>query len=141
MLQSSLIPIEDTDPISLELGVTVSFSEGAGTDFELGDYWEFDAECWTEVTSIPIASKQFQVDYSNGMILFHSDDSGKIVYADYSGRGSIVKAADLIQVIEELDTGSSRILSTPQIGGYTIKSIYLNASKHIVIVYDETPTP
>jgi hypothetical protein len=105
VLQSSLIPIEDTDPITLELGVTVAFSEGAGTDFELGDYWEFDAEYWTEVTSIPIASMQFQVDYSNGMILFHSDDSGKTVYADYEGRGTVVKSGDLEQIIDLMNSG------------------------------------
>jgi hypothetical protein len=35
--------------------------------------------------------------------------------------------------------GAAGINSLPPIGGYTIKNIYLNASKHIVIVYDETP--
>ncbi len=103
--QASLIPIEDTDPISLELGITVAFAEGVGVDFDLGDYWTFDGEFWSEVTYVPIATKQFQVDYSNGMILFHSSDSEKTVYADYSGRGSIVKEEDLEQIIDVLNRG------------------------------------
>lgn len=31
------------------------------------------------------------------------------------------------------------IVSLPPVGGYTIKNIYFNASKQIVIIYDETP--
>jgi hypothetical protein len=33
------------------------------------------------------------------------------------------------------------IISNPPSTGYRIKNLYLNASKHIVVVYDETPIP
>lgn len=63
----------------------------------------------------------------------------------------IQETTQQIEVIEELvsilqvnvgpkgDPGIDGILSTPPSGGYTIANFYLNASKHIVIVYDETP--
>lgn len=38
-------------------------------------------------------------------------------------------------------TSASGIISNPPSTGYTIKNIYLNASKHIVVVYDSTPIP
>lgn len=103
--QGTLIPIEDEEPYDLELGVSVSFTPGAGTDFVLGDYWEFDAEYWTEGTAIPTGSMEFQVDYASGMIEFYSGDAGKTVYATYEGRGSLVKSSDLEQIIDILNRG------------------------------------
>jgi hypothetical protein len=58
---------------------------------------------------------------------------------------------NIIEVTEEIvsiiqinqgpkgEDGVGGIPSTPPVGGYTIKNLYLNASKHIVVVYDETP--
>jgi hypothetical protein len=46
---------------------------------------------------------------------------------------SIATGADL--------TSLMGLISNPPSTGYTIKNIYLNASKHIVVVYDSTPIP
>lgn len=100
------IPIEDEDPISLELGIEVSFS---GTNFQLGDKWSFTAEYWTKVIGFPTATKQFYVNYSNGDIYFHSSDSGKTVQVSYEGRGTLVDAEDVNQVIRILNAGEVAI--------------------------------
>jgi len=107
--KGTLIPIQDEDPFELELGINVTFHPGAGTDFVLGDYWVFDAEYWTEVVSVPMAANKFQVDYTNGMITFFSADGGKTVYATYEGRGSLVKASDLTQILDILIQGETAI--------------------------------
>ena len=103
--RGSLIPISDTAAIDLELNVQVAFASGTGTDFQIGDYWTFSAEFWTEVTSVPIATKTFQVDYSKGDLTFYSADAGLTVYVSYEGRGSLMKAADLLQVIDPMIAG------------------------------------
>ena len=98
----TLIPISDTDPISLELDVYVAFTQGT---YVLGDYWTFPAEYWTEVEYVPTQSKEYQVNYVNGDIDFHSANAGKTFYADYEGRGSLVDAGDINQIIDYLESG------------------------------------
>jgi hypothetical protein len=99
--QGSLIPIDDTDPIPIELGIEVQFSDGT---YVMDDTFSFSAEYWTEVTTVPIATKTFQVDYANGLISFFVSDAGLPVYATYEGRGSVVKAEDITQIIDFLDS-------------------------------------
>ena len=103
--QRTLVPIPDTDPIGLESGVTITPSAGAETDFELGDYWLFSAEYWTEVIYVPTQSKEYQVDYTNGDVLFHVADAEKEIHLGYEGRGSVVDAEDINQLIDVLDRG------------------------------------
>jgi len=100
-----LVPIFDTDPIDLGLGVTIQFGSGTGQDFNLDDRWDFVAEFWTEVQTIPIATKEFLVDYVTGDITFHSSDLGKTVIAEYEGRGSLVDADDINQIVSILNQG------------------------------------
>jgi hypothetical protein len=95
-----LIPITDTDPFDLELGLTIQFPGGS---YGLDDYWTFSAEYWSEVSYIPIQSKQYQVDYADGNILFHSADASKSISVSYEGRGSLVKADDINQVVDLLN--------------------------------------
>lgn len=101
----TLIPISDTDPISIELGLTIQATAGAGQDFDLGDQFEFDAEFWTEVDYAPTATKEYQVDYVTGDVDFHSADASKSVQASYEGRGSLVKSEDVNQLVEVLNSG------------------------------------
>jgi hypothetical protein len=103
--RGTLIPIEDEDPIELELGVSVAFSSGTGTDFQLGDYWTFTAEFWTQVNSLPSVSKEFYVNYRNGDVTFHSSDAGKGVQITYEGRGSLVDAQDINEIIYQIERG------------------------------------
>lgn len=97
------IPIPDTDPISLELGVQIQFSDGT---YSLGDEFSFTAEYWTEVTVVPLASKTFQVNYANGLVTFYATDAGLEALASYEGRGSVVKASDIQQIIDALNQGA-----------------------------------
>jgi len=100
------IPIPDEEPIDLELGVQVTFTGSeSGQDFNLNDRWDFTAEYWTEVNSIPTSSKTFQVDYSTGLVTFYSGDAGAVVYATYEGRGGVVKAEDIEQIVSYLEDG------------------------------------
>lgn len=101
----TLIPILDTDPIELELGVTIQPGGGAGQDFNLGDYWTFTAEFWAEVDYVPTQTKEYQVSYVNGDVNFHSDDAGDTVRAVYEGRGSLVDAEDVNQLIAIVNAG------------------------------------
>jgi len=104
---STLIPIEDTDPIDLEDGISIQFgSDPTQTDYVVGETWRFYAEKWTEVTNVPDASKEYYVNYVNGMVEFYSGDAGKQVHAKYYGRGSIVSADDVNQLIDWIKTGS-----------------------------------
>jgi len=97
--QGTLISIPDTDPIELELGVTIQPVGGDGQDFDLGDYFTFTAEFWTEVDYVPTQTKEYQVSYVNGDVNFHSSDAGKTVQVAYEGRGSLVDAEDVNQLI------------------------------------------
>lgn len=124
----TLIPIEDEEPYELELGISVAFHPGAGTDFVLGDYWIFAAEYWIEITNVPFASKEFQVDYATGMITFVAADGGKTVYATYEGRGSLVKASDLVQLINVLNQGESSLRKIDTSGLTVQKLVGINAS-------------
>jgi len=103
--RGTLIPIEDEDPIELELGVSVAFSAGPGVDFQLGDYWTFTAEFWTQANNLPSASKEFYVNYRNGDVTFHSSDAGKEVQIAYEGRGSLVDAQDINEIIYHIESG------------------------------------
>lgn len=47
---------------------------------------------WTEVSSVPAASGEYQVDYTRGIITFHADDKSKSVYFAYTGLGNCVLA-------------------------------------------------
>jgi hypothetical protein len=107
--QGVLIPIEDEDPIQVEMGITVKFSSGDGTDFELGDYWTFTAEWWTKVGYVPTQSKEYYVNYRNGNVTFHSSDASKTVQVSYEGRGSLVDAEDVNQLIEIANAGEVAI--------------------------------
>jgi hypothetical protein len=120
--KGTLIPIEDEEPYELELGINVAFHPGAGTDFVLGDYWTFDAEYWTEVTAVPMASMEFQVDYTNGLITFFSADGGKTVYATYEGRGSLVKASDLTQILDILIQGET-VIRNVDTSAFTLRQL------------------
>ena len=102
----TLIPISDTDPISLELNLTVQFADGiSGTSFAVDDTYSFTAEFWTEVTYAPIATKQYQIDYATGEVEFHSADASKTVQASYEGRGSLVQADDVNQLVDAIEAG------------------------------------
>jgi hypothetical protein len=103
--QGTLISIPDTDPIELELGVTIQPLGGGGQDFDLGDYFTFTAEFWTEVDYVPTQTKEYQVSYVNGDVNFHSSDAGKTVQLAYEGRGSLVDAEDVNQLIAIANAG------------------------------------
>jgi len=102
-----LIPIADAFPIAIDLGLTLEFGSGTGQDFNLGDYWIFTAEFWSAVLVIPVQTKEFQVNYVAGDVLFHSADAGKTITVDYEGRGSLVKAADVNQLVGVLNNGEA----------------------------------
>lgn len=106
--QGSLIPIDDTDPFPIELGVDVQFSDGT---YVQGDTFSFSAEYWAEVDMVPISTKTFQVDYANGLVSFLISDAGLTVYATYEGRGSVVKAEDIIQIIDFLESWNVQSIS------------------------------
>lgn len=76
-----------------------------GGTFGLNDYYSFSAEYWSVVSYIPTQSKQYQVDYSDGDILFHSADASKSISISYEGRGSLVKADDINQIVDLLNSG------------------------------------
>jgi hypothetical protein len=109
--QGILITISDTDPIELELGVTVQAVAGAGQHFNLGDYFTFTAEFWTEVSVVPTQTKEFQVSYVNGDVNFHSADASKTVQVSYEGRGSLVDAEDVNQLVTIANAGEVAIRS------------------------------
>jgi hypothetical protein len=100
-----LIPILDTSPFELEDGIYIAFAGGAGTDFQLNDQFGFTAEFWTEVTYLPTAAKEYQVNYASGRITFYSADKGLVVKASYEGRGSCVDAEDINQLIDAFELG------------------------------------
>jgi len=50
---------------------------------------------WTEVTYVPTASGEFQVNYTTGVITHHSSDAGKDITASYTGLGSCVLAEQI----------------------------------------------
>jgi len=52
---------------------------------------------------------------------------------------NVVLREDNIAVTIQSTIGTVDIYSSPPSGCYRIVNIYLNADKHIVIVYDETP--
>jgi len=103
----TLIPIADALPIAIELDLTVQFGSGTGQDFNLGDYWIFTAEFWSAVSVIPVQTKEFQVNYVTGDVLFHSADAGKTINVSYEGRGSLVKAEDVNQLVDVLNNGET----------------------------------
>lgn len=107
--QGTLIAIPDMDPIELELDVTIQPVAGAGQDFNLGDYWTFTAEFWTEVDYVPTQTKEYQVSYVNGDVNFHSSDAGKTVQVSYEGRGSLVDAEDVNQLVSIANAGEVAI--------------------------------
>lgn len=94
--------IPDSDPIPLELGIEVQFSDAGGA-FVVGERWDFEAQYWTEVTTVPITTKTFLVNYANGAITFYSGDATIVIYASYEGRGSVVKAEDIEQIVDYLE--------------------------------------
>lgn len=124
------IPIEDGDPISLELGVEVSFS---GTNFQLGDQWKFYAEYWIKSSGLPSASKHFYVNYSNGDVHFHSSDSGKTVQVSYEGRGTLVDAEDVNQVIRILNAGEVAIRNVDTSGFDELDCVGVNSDGNYVL--------
>lgn len=101
--ESTLVPIPDTNPIPLELGVSIAFSAGT---YVLNDQFSFSAEYWTEVTAVPTATKTFQVDYTVGLVAFFSSNAGVTVYVSYEGRGSAVRAEDITQLVDALNDGA-----------------------------------
>lgn len=121
---STLLPIENTDPIIIELGVTVAFTSGTGTDFVVDDYWTFDAEYWTEVDAAPTATKEFEVDYATDVITFYSADASKTVYVSYEGRGSLVKASDIGQLVNAMEDGETIAREISGVLGLYPKEIY-----------------
>jgi len=123
-----LFRFQHEEPYELELGVSVTFHPGTGTDFVLGDYWLFDAEYWTEMSSVSTALNRFQVDYANGMVTFFPGDAGKTVYATYEGRGSLVKASDLTQIIDILVQGESCLRKIDTSGLTVRKLVGVNGS-------------
>jgi transcriptional regulator with XRE-family HTH domain len=123
-----LFRFQHEEPYELELGVSVTFHPGTGTDFVLGDYWLFDAEYWTEMSSVSTALNRFQVDYANGMVTFFPGDAGKTVYATYEGRGSLVKAADLTQILDILIQGETVIRNVGTSAFTVRKLVGVNAS-------------
>lgn len=104
--RSTGIPIPDEDPIDIELGLQIRFSDGT---YVLGDQFEFTAQYWEEVETVPIATKTFQVNYANGLVTFYSADAGLAIEATYEGRGSIVKARDVQQLIDAFNRGAVTI--------------------------------
>ena len=137
--KGTLIPIDDEDPYEVELGINVAFQAGAGQDFNLGDYWLFDAEYWTEVAAVPMAAFEFQVDYASGMVTFFSADAGKTVYATYEGRGSLVKASDLIQLIDILTQGELTIRSVDTSAFSARQLVGVNASAQWAVAQPGPP--
>ena len=108
--KEQLVSIADTDPIDLELGLTVSAVAGpSGTDFQNGDTFTFTAAVWSEVAYVPTTVTEYQVDYSNGDVLFHSGAAGMTVYAAYEGRGSVVCADDVNQLIDAIESGAMAV--------------------------------
>ena len=126
--KGTMIPIEDEEPYELELGISITFESGTGTDFVINDYCLFDAEYWTEITNVPMALNEFQVDYSTGMLTFFTADGGKTVYATYEGRGSLVKASDLTQIIDILVQGESCLRKIDTSGLTVRKLVGVNGS-------------
>ena len=63
------------------------------------------------VTHYPSSSLEVFVDYMTGQVLFHPAQAGRPGYADYSGKGSLVEAADIndlntrLRFIEAYATG------------------------------------
>lgn len=127
--EGELIPITDTDPIDLEFNLTVQFEDGdTGTSFEVGDQFSFTAEYWAEVTYVPIATKQFQVDYATGEVEFHSADAGKTIQASYEGRGSLVQADDINQIIDILASGETALREIDTSALTVNKAIYISGA-------------
>ena len=138
--RGTLIPIDAAEPFALELGVEVLPVAGAGTDFQVGDYWTFSAERWTEVTSVPIATKTYQVDYSKGDVTFFSGDAGLTVYASYEGRGSLIKAADLIQLIDQMAAGDVAMYEVDTSALAAAKAVSVDASGAFIYANASTLT-
>lgn len=97
----TLIPIDCDEPIQIRDGLFVKFTDGS---FVQNDRWDFTAEVWTEVFNEP-NSKEFQINYASARIAFYSGDTGKTVKASYEGRGSVVQAKDVNQLIDHYESG------------------------------------
>lgn len=123
--QDEEILIANTDPIGLELGLTAAFAGGDGTDFVVGDYWLFSAEFWTEVDYIPTQTKEYQVNYVNGDVLFHSADADKEIQVSYEGRGSLVDAEDINRIIDVLSSGEIALRGVDTDGLSLNKAVYV----------------
>lgn len=123
--QGVLIPIPDADPIDIELDLTVQFGTGS---FALGDFWVFAAEVWTETTAIPTQSMEYFVNYSTGDVLFHSSDAAKVIDVSYEGRGSLVDAEDVNQIIEVLNSGEIAMRETDTLGIALYKAVYVSGA-------------
>lgn len=105
----TLVPIPDTNPITLEDGITVTFTGGAGEDLSLNDYWDFTAEWWTVQSYLPTASQEVMINYVTGDLTFHADDASKTVKVTYEGRGSLVDAKDINDLIDAIEAGATKI--------------------------------
>ena len=57
---------------------------------------------YSEVTSLPSQTGEFYVDWVYGYVYFHSSDAGKVVNPQYYGKGSLIDAADLNKITQEL---------------------------------------
>ena len=125
----TLIPISDTDPISLEFNLSAQFIDGlSGTSFEVGDQFSFTAEFWAEVIYVPVATKQYQVDYATGEVEFQSADAGKTVQASYEGRGSLVQADDINQILDVLSFGEVAIREIDTSALIANKAVYISGA-------------
>ncbi|MEE9199892.1 MAG: hypothetical protein V3V45_00430 [Candidatus Brocadiales bacterium] len=57
---------------------------------------------YSQVTSLPAQSGEFYVDWVMGYVYFHSADAGQVVNPQYFGRGSLIDAADINKITQEL---------------------------------------
>lgn len=57
---------------------------------------------FTEMSSLPAQSGEFYVDWVMGYVYFHGSDAGKVVNPQYFGRGSLIDAADINKIAQEL---------------------------------------
>jgi len=103
------VSIPDTNPITLEDGITVTFGGGSGQDFDLNDYWDFTAEYWTVQSYLPTQSQEVMVNYVTGDLTFHADDASKTVKVSYEGRGSLVDAKDINDLIAAIKGGALKL--------------------------------
>ena len=72
-------------------------------------------------------------------VTIYDQQSISVIMEDEQPISVTIEDEQPIQVMIEEGTRANDIFSNPPSGCYKIVNIYLNASKHIVIVYDETP--